>query len=208
MLHAVQPGAFLVVRFHHRPGSVGGVGVEEHRFFRLGVIVPLVEGSEVDGRELPLLQWVGLAGVKAAALFLSGDGEPALEEPNAIAHQHAFEARALAHEFQMLVRGAETHDPLHVRAVVSGAVEQHDFTGGGQVLDIALEIPLGLLALGRLLQPPQSGHNIITSLLSGLRRMMRTTGSAAGPHSRMICRVDKGAFACIWIILVSSGASG
>jgi hypothetical protein len=44
---------------------------------------------------------------------------------------------------------AEFHDPLDTGAVVPGAVEQDHFAGRRKVRDIALEIPLGLLALGR-----------------------------------------------------------
>ena len=49
-------------------------------------------------------------------------------------------------------RRAEAHHPLDAGAVVPGPVEQHDLTGGGQVLDVALEIPLGGFAFGGLLQ--------------------------------------------------------
>ena len=40
----LEPGTFLVVALDHGPGGVAGVGVEEHRFLRLGVGVPLVQG--------------------------------------------------------------------------------------------------------------------------------------------------------------------
>jgi hypothetical protein len=49
-----------------------------------------------------------------------------------------------------LLLGAEAHHPLDAGAVVPGAVEQHDLAAGGQVRHVALEVPLGLLALGRL----------------------------------------------------------
>ena len=45
--------------------------------------------------------------------------------------------------------GAEAHHLLDAGAVVPGPVEQHDLAGGGQVLDVALEVPLAPLALGR-----------------------------------------------------------
>ena len=65
------------------------------------------------------------------------------------AHQHALELRAGAHELLVLLLGAEAHHPLDAGAVVPGAVEQDDLAGGGQVGDVALEVPLRLLALGR-----------------------------------------------------------
>ena len=52
---------------------------------------------------------------------------------------------------KLLVFGvrAEAHHPLDARAVVPAAVEQHDFAAGGQMRDVALEIPLAALALVR-----------------------------------------------------------
>ena len=47
----------------------------------------------------------------------------------------------------MLLRGAVAHDVLDAAAVVPGAVEQADLAGGGQVRDVALEVPLGALTL-------------------------------------------------------------
>ena len=49
----------------------------------------------------------------------------------------------------MLLLGAVAHHPLDVRAVVPAAVEQDHLPGGRQVLDVPLEVPLRLLALGR-----------------------------------------------------------
>jgi hypothetical protein len=47
---------------------------------------------------------------------------------------------------------AEAHDALDAGAVVPGAVEQHHFACRRQVLDVTLEIPLRLFAVGRLVQ--------------------------------------------------------
>ena len=41
--HGIQPGPLLVVGLDDNPGTVGGVGVKEHRLLGLGVVVPLVE---------------------------------------------------------------------------------------------------------------------------------------------------------------------
>ena len=45
--------------------------------------------------------------------------------------------------------GAVAHDPLDAGAVVPAAVEDHDLAGGGQLLDVALHVELGLLPVGR-----------------------------------------------------------
>ena len=47
---------------------------------------------------------------------------------------------------------AEPHDPLDAGPVVPGPVEHDDLAGRRQVRDVPLQIPLALLALGRLLQ--------------------------------------------------------
>jgi hypothetical protein len=71
--------------------------------------------------------------------------EPVLKQQDAGAHQHAFDFRALAHEFKISGRVAKPHDAFNSRAVVPGAVKQDDFTGRGQVIDVTLEVPLRLL---------------------------------------------------------------
>jgi len=49
MQHAVQSGPLFVVGFYNRPGSIGDVGVEKHRFLRFGILLPFVERSVVNG---------------------------------------------------------------------------------------------------------------------------------------------------------------
>ena len=46
--HAIQARAFLVIGFKDCPRCVGGVGVKEHGFFSLGVILPLVETGAIN----------------------------------------------------------------------------------------------------------------------------------------------------------------
>jgi hypothetical protein len=57
-----------------------------------------------------------LALAEAALLLLAADRKPELDQVDALAYQHALELRALAHEFQVFVVRAETHDPLDPRA--------------------------------------------------------------------------------------------
>ena len=49
----------------------------------------------------------------------------------------------------MLLLGAEAHHPLDAGPVVPAPVEEDHLPGGGEVRHVALEVPLGLLALGR-----------------------------------------------------------
>ena len=49
----------------------------------------------------------------------------------------------------MLFRSAVPHDALDATAVVPGTIKEPDFTGGGEMLYIPLEIPLRGLTLRR-----------------------------------------------------------
>ncbi|MCY1293467.1 hypothetical protein D9M70_427270 [compost metagenome] len=124
--------------------------MREHRLLGARVLVPFVERSNIDRAELPLLERVDLAFAKAAALLFLADREPELEQVDAAAHQVALELRGLLQEVLVLTRGAEAHHVFDAGAVVPGAVEQHDFTGGRQVLHVTLEIPLAAFGFRRL----------------------------------------------------------
>ena len=126
--------------------------MEEHRLLRAGVVVPLVERGHVDRGELPLLERVRLALPEPAALLLARHREPELDQVDAAPHEVPLELRRLAHELVVLGIGAEAHHPLDTRAVVPGAIHQHDLAARGQVLHVALEVPLAALLLGRLLE--------------------------------------------------------
>ena len=150
MLHAGEPRPLLVVRLDDRPGRIGCVRVEEHRLLGLGIGIPLVERGPVDRRQLPLLERIGLARLEALALLVARHREPVFEQPDSRARQHLLELGALTHELEIVGGRAEAHDPLDAGPVVPGAVEQGELTGRRQMGDIALEIPLGPLALVRL----------------------------------------------------------
>jgi hypothetical protein len=95
---------------------------------------------------------VDFALLEAAALLLAADREPELDQVHAAAHQVALELRRLAHEFQVFLLVAESHHPLDAGTVVPGAVEQGDLASRGQVLHVALEVPLATFGLAGLLQ--------------------------------------------------------
>ena len=54
--------------------------------------------------------------------------------------------------------GAVAHDPLDARAVVPAAVEDQHLAGGGQLLDVALHVDLGLLPVRRRRQRDDAEH--------------------------------------------------
>src|SRR3954447_1841931 len=145
---AVEPCGPLVVGRYDVPGSLLDVCVLEGGV--LGHRVPHVELvlGEVHVRELPALQRLVVADLEASSLLLEADREPVLEHDDPRAHQHPFELGAAAQELLVLGLAAEAHHPLDVRAVVPAAVEQDHLPGGGKMLDVPLEVPLGALPLG------------------------------------------------------------
>ncbi|MNV55415.1 hypothetical protein D3C71_1476450 [compost metagenome] len=99
-----------------------------------------------------MLEGVGFALLEATALLFAADAEPELDEVHTRLHQMALELRRLAHEILVLAIRAKTHHPLHTGTVVPAAVKQHDLARRGQVLHIALKIPLPALELRWFLQ--------------------------------------------------------
>ena len=59
------------------------------------------------------------------------------------------ERGASSQEALRLLLGAEAHHPLDAGAIVPAAVEDHDLARRRQVRHVALDVHLGLLAVGR-----------------------------------------------------------
>ena len=154
---AVEAGAFFVVRLNDGPRRVAGVGVEEHGVFGFGVVVPAVERFNIYRRKFPVFQRIVAAGDEAAQLFFARHGKPEFKQVHTAVHQHAFQFGRLAHELQVFVRLAKTHHAFYTGAVVPRSVEKHHFAGGGQMVDVTLEIPLSALAVAGFLQGHHAG---------------------------------------------------
>ena len=84
-----------------------------------------------------------------------------------------------AQELPVLGIGAEAHHPLDAGAVVPGAVEEHDLPGRGQVGDVALEVPLRPLALGRRGQRDDAAEARVERVDDALDRPALAGGVAA-----------------------------
>src|SRR5215216_2252614 len=93
--------------------------------------------------------------MEASFLLLVADGEPVFQQDDAGADEHTLELRARAQELRVILLGAEAHDVLDPCPVVPTPVEEHDLPGGGQVGDVALEVPLRPLRVGGLAE----GHD-------------------------------------------------
>src|SRR5450631_1266513 len=68
---------------------------------------------------------------------------------NARANQHPLKLRTTLHKLLILQLIAEAHHALHARAVVPAAIEKYHLAGGWKMRNIALKVPLRLLALSR-----------------------------------------------------------
>src|SRR5690242_13767816 len=102
---------------------------------------------DIDRRQLPALDRIVQAVLEPSLLHVLIAAQPIFEEQDSVVDDLPLELRNLVEEVLRLVDGAETHHPLDARAVVPAAVEQHDLTLRGEMLDVALEIPLRALAL-------------------------------------------------------------
>ena len=108
MFHAVETRTFLVVRLDDGPWRVGGVGIEEHRFLRLRIILPLIQRLAIDWREFPFFQRFFFARFEAAQLFVLCHREPVFEQENAASRQHSLDFRRLTHELKIFIGAAKS----------------------------------------------------------------------------------------------------
>ena len=122
------------------------------------VLHPAQTALEVDGAELPLLERVLDACLEPLLLLLVADAEPVLDEDETAADEHALELGAGTEEVPHLVLRAVAHDALDAGAVVPGAIEEDHLAGGRQMSDVALEVPLRLLAIARLGERRDAHH--------------------------------------------------
>ena len=144
--HGVEARAFAV-RLDHRPGA-SAVSVGRTWPPWPWCVVPLVEGGQVDGAELPLLERVGLAFLEASALFFAAHREPELDEVHAAAHQVALELGRLAHELEVFVGEQKPITRSTPARLYQERSNSAISPGGGQVLHVTLEIPLAALGVG------------------------------------------------------------
>lgn len=149
VMDAVEPRPLLHVALHHPPRRLPGVGVLEHLVLGAGELLPAIATIEVDLRELPALHRVVDAVLEAAVLLLVGYREPVLHQDDPATLDHALEVGAVTEELPHLLLGRPPHHTLDHGAVVPGTVEQHDLAGGRQLGDVALEVPLRGLAVGK-----------------------------------------------------------
>ena len=158
---------------------LGDVGVHHHVVLGAGVVLPPLDRLDVGRRQLPAPHRVGQPGLEARLLLGVAHREPVLVQPDAVLDEHPLEDRALAQEPLVLLGGAVAEHPLDPGAVVPAAVEDDDLAGGGQVLDVALEVPPGALPLGRCRERDDPGLARVEVLGDPLDRRALAGGVAA-----------------------------
>ena len=149
MTDGFNPRAPLVVRAHDSPRRMVAMAAREGFGNGCGVTVPFLETLDIDPAEFPLLEGILLAVEKAAELLGTANIEPDFEEMDTLVDDHPLEIRDLGKEMLALRVGAKAEHFFHNRAVIPTAVIEYDLAPGGQMVDVALEIPLRCLDIRR-----------------------------------------------------------
>src|SRR5262245_10437907 len=123
------------------------VGVLQHCIAGTRVVVPAPVRLQVHRAQFPLAKRVVDAGGKPPVLFFHADLEPELDQDDATIDDFPLNSRAQLQKTLAYLFVHETHDTFDAGAVVPAAVEDHDFAGGGEVLDETLNVQLRLLTL-------------------------------------------------------------
>jgi hypothetical protein len=101
---------------------------------------------------------------------LIADREPVLDENDASAEQHGLELGNGPQELPVFLVGAEPRDVLDAGTVVSASIEDDHLAGRRQLGDVALEVPLGLLALRRRAEHDHPADTRVETLRDALDR--------------------------------------
>ena len=132
-------------------GASDGVGIEEHRFLRLRIILPFIQRLAIDWREFPFFKRFFFERFESAQLFVLCHREPEFEQECRFA-SHSLDFWRLAHEFKIFIAAAKSHHAFDACTVVPGTIKQNHFAGGGQFSDITLKKPLFAFFFRRLFQ--------------------------------------------------------
>ena len=97
---------------------------------------------QIHGAQLPLLERIFDTHLEPGLLLFVGDREPVFDQDDAGTDEHSLEIGNSLEEFLALLVCAKSHHALDASPVVPAAIKQHDFTSGGQMRDVTLEVPL------------------------------------------------------------------
>src|SRR6266516_1624045 len=145
----IQPGAALVVGRDNVPGRLWRVGGLDHALVGRRVVPPAPHRFGVHRAELPVLDRVVDPGLEPAPLLVLADIEKVLAQDDAVLDDRLpLDRGGQRQEPLVLLVGAEAHHPLDPGPVVPRAVEEDDFARCRELRDVALDVDLGLLAVG------------------------------------------------------------
>jgi len=155
VMNEIEPGPFFFRPPEPPTRAPRDVRTFEHRFLGLRIGLSASPRFHVHRAELPLLQRVVDAAQKPQMLFLSSR----IPERTSIRSNSGTERKNSRRRLR-----CKAHHALDPGAVVPAAIEQHDLAACGQVRHVALEIPLGALAIARCWQRDGTAHAWIESL--------------------------------------------
>src|SRR5262249_48695031 len=149
MRDAVETRSFLVVGSHNVPRCEIRIGGIQHHVACTGVVVPAAARRQVNRAQLPLPSRIINACLKPARLFLVTDLEPILDQLNSIRLDELFQHGAAFEKVAVLFLGTKSHDIFHSGTVIPTSIKDHDLTCRREVRQVALDVHLSFLAIGR-----------------------------------------------------------
>src|SRR5262245_26984707 len=161
---AVEARAPLVVRGNDVPGSPLCVRGLEHHVTRPRVLEPSAPRIQVRRAQFPLAHRIRDTGLEAPLLLRLAHLEPVLDQMDAVVDNVLLELGTDLEEAPVLRFRAETQHVLDACPVVPAPVENHDLTCRGRVLEVALHVELGLLAVGRRRQRHLAEYTVANTL--------------------------------------------
>src|SRR5580700_12341610 len=145
MRDKVQPRTALIVGAHNMPRCMFCVRGFQHLIPSTGIRIPFTARGQVHRAKLPLAQWILNARLKATLLLLIADFQPEFDQLDAGVEDVILDTGADLEKTLVLLGGAKAHYVLDPRPVIPAAIEDYDLTRGREVLDVTLQVDLGLL---------------------------------------------------------------
>ena len=147
MAQAIQAGAALVIGLHGEPWGFRDMRLRKHGVLSFRVVHPAIMKFDVHRTHLPATLLVINAFLEMLLLFVIFDGEPVFHQQDSVLHQHLLKLWIGHIKLLQLFASCEAHNFFHAGPVVLAPVKDNDFSSTGEMLHIALEIPLAFLML-------------------------------------------------------------
>src|SRR5262249_42876553 len=149
MCNAVQSSPSFVIGFDDVPGRHLSVRGGEHVVARAREVVPTPVRLQIHRAQLPYFPGIVHAFGESTRLFFLTDFKPVFDQGDSGVDNVRLPGRASAEKSFVFLLSAKSHHPLNAGAVVPTSVKDDDFTGGWEMLYVALDKNLRTLPLGR-----------------------------------------------------------